>query len=342
MRRLTKLVAAAGLGAAIGIMAVTPAAAQEPIKLRVAHFLPATSPAQTKLLKPWADRIEQESGGRLKVEIYPSMQLGGKPPQLFDQVRTGVADVVWTVPGYTPGRFPKVEVFELPFVTASTAEASSQAIWEFYQKNLKEEFKDVHVLLLYAHAPGLIHTKDKLVKTLEDLQGMKIRLPTKPIGEALKALGATPVGMPVSEAYEAMSRGVVDGVTTPWEVVGPTRMNELAKNHTNTSIYTALFLFAMNQQKYESLPADLKAVIDRNSGSNIIRQTGKAWDEAETPAHEEAKKLGHAFHTLSPEEKARWVKATQPVIDAWIARTPDGKQLYEEANSLIRKYENAR
>lgn len=325
-------------GALFAFGAAGEAAAEDPIKLRVSHFLPPKSTTHVKLLQPWAERIEKESQGRIKIELYPSMQLGGKPPQLFDQVRTGVADVVWTLPGYTPGRFPKTEVFELPFVTASTAEATTQGLWDFYQKHLKDEYEDIHVLLLHAHAPGLLHLKGKTVKSMEDLSGSKIRLPTKSIGDALKALGATPVGMPVPEVYEALSRGVVDGAAIPWEVVRPLRINELSKHHTETGIYTSVFLLAMNKAKYESLPDDLKKVVDDASGGNIAAAMGKAWDEAELPGLNQAKELGHEIHSLSPEEKARWIKVTRPVIDAWIERTPNGQQLYDDAVAAIARY----
>ncbi len=315
------------------------AGAQEQVKLRISHFLSPMAPAQTKLLQPWAERVERDSGGRIKCEIYPSMQLGGKPPQLYDQVRTGVADVVWTVPGYTPGRFPVSAVFELPFVVGATAEATAQAIWTFYKKHLTDEYKDVHPLLLHCHAPGLIHMKDKVIVRMEDLQGKKIRLPTKPVGDALKLMGATPVGMPLPEAYEALSRGVADGLTVPWEVMKPQRLNELVKFHTETGLYTNVFLLGMNKQKYDGLPADLKAVIDKNSGDNFIQEIGKAWDDAELPGLQQARELGHTIVKLAPEEKARWKKTTQPVVDAWIAATPNGKALYAEAVALVAKYE---
>ena len=328
--------AALGLGLA-GLPRV--ATAQEPIKLRMSHFLSPMAPAQTKLFQPWADRVEKDSGGRIKCEIYPAMQLGGKPPQLYDQVRTGVADVIWTVPGYTPGRFPLSAVFELPFVVGSSALATAQAIWEFYKAHLRDEYKDVHPLLLHCHAPGLVHMKDKLVTRMEDLHGKKLRLPTKPVGDALKLMGAIPVGMPLPEAYEALSRGVADGVTVPWEVMKPQRLNELVKFHTVTGLYTNVFLMAMNKAKYDSLPPDLKAVIDKNSGDNFIKEIGKAWDDAELPGLEQAKEMGHTIATLAPEEKARWKKTTQPVVDAWIANSPNGKALHDEAVALIAKYD---
>ncbi len=336
--RRTALQAGAALGlglAGLGRIAT----AQEPIKLRISHFLSAMAPIQTKLFQPWVERVTKDSGGRIQCEIYPSMQLGGKPPQLFDQVRTGVADIAWALPGYTPGRFPIAEVFELPFMTARTAEATTQAIWEFSKKHLQEEFKDVKVLLMHCHAPGLIHMKEKLVTKMEDLKGQKIRLPVRPIGDALRLLGATPIGMPLPEAYEALSRGIADGLTVPWEVMRPQRFNELVKFHTETGLYTTVFMVAMNKQKYESLPTDLKAVIDKHSGDNIVREMGKAWDDAEVPGLAQAKELGHTITALSPEEKARWQKITQPVIDAWIKKTPNGQALYEEAAALIKKYD---
>ncbi|HLT27281.1 MAG TPA: TRAP transporter substrate-binding protein [Zeimonas sp.] len=334
---LKNSLAVAGAAAVAGVAG--PLRAQEQVKLRISHFLSPMAPIQTKLFGPWAERVEKDSGGRIKCEIYPAMQLGGKPPQLFDQARTGVADIAWALPGYTPGRFPIIEVFELPFMVARTAEATTAAIWEFYNKHLKDEFKDVHVLLTHCHAPGLVHMKDALVTKMEDLRGKKLRLPTKPVGDALKLLGATPVGMPLPEAYESLSRGVVDGLTVPWEVMRPQRLNELVKYHTATGLYTTVFMVVMNKQKYESLPADLKAVIDKNSGSNIVQEMGKAWDDAELPGLEQAKEMGHTITELSPEEKARWKKVTQPVVDAWIQKTPNGKDLYEEAVALIAKYD---
>ena len=130
-----------------------PGAEAQEVTLKVHHFLPPPSVTHSKFIKPWADKVEADSGGRIKVDIYPAMQLGGKPPQLFDQVRDGVADVVWTVAGYTAGRFPMIEVFELPFVPGS-AEATSQAAQSFYETYARDEFADVHPLMVHVHAPA--------------------------------------------------------------------------------------------------------------------------------------------------------------------------------------------
>lgn len=336
-RSILRSLAALACLAVAGAAALPAQAAEPEVTLKVAHFLPATSTAQTQLIEPWAEALRQASDGRIAVEIYPSMQIGGKPPQLFDMVRTGVADVVWTLPGYTPGRFPKTEVFELPFMVPS-AEAGTLALWDYYERHLTEEYAEVHPLLLHVHAPGALHMREAEVTTLEDLEGRKIRLPSKPIGQALAALGAVPVGMPVPDTYEALSRGVVDGALLPWEVVGPLRVNELVTHHLESDLYTATFLFAMNKDTYENLPEDLRQIVDTHSGAALAETAGAAWDAAEEPARAQAEEMGHSFHTLTPEQRERWVTKAQPVVDAWIARTENGQALYDDARALVDKY----
>ncbi|MCW8890684.1 MAG: TRAP transporter substrate-binding protein [Sedimenticola sp.] len=315
------------------------------VELKVHHFLPTPATAHAQFIQPWADKVMKESNGRIDIKIYPAMQLGGKPPQLFDQVRDGVADIVWTVPGYTRGRFPLTEVFELPFV-AGSAEATSQAAWVFYEKYMKEEYKDVHPIMIHTHAPGQFHMRDKPIMSLADLKNTKVRAPTRTINEALKYIGATPVGMPVPAVPQALSKGVVDGAMLPYEVTLPLKAHELVKYHTEfggeSGIYTTMFLFAMNKAKYESLPADLKQVIDNNSGIALSKQIGHVWDEADNPGRDAAKKRGNIINVIEGEELERWKVATQPVIDDWIKSTNeqglDGKQMYEEARMLVKKY----
>ncbi len=325
-------------------LAALPAAAQD-VTLKVQHFLPPASPTQTQFIKPWADALAAESNGRIKVEIFAAMALGGRPPQLYDQAKDGVADVVWTLPGYTAGRFPKSEVFELPFMAAS-AEATAQATQEFYEKHLRDEFKDVHVLVLHAHAPGSFFTVSKPILAVDDLKGLKIRAPTRVMNETLKALGATPVGMPVPELPQALSRGVVDGAAIPFEVALPLKAHEMVKHVTeipgSRGFYTSTFLYAMNKAKYDSLPADLKKVIDNNSGMALAKKVGKIWDDVEKPGRDAAMAAKVAFHQMPPAEVAKMHTATQPVIDAWIkemdGKGANGKALVEDARAMIAKY----
>ncbi len=187
---------------------------------------------------------------------------------------------------------------------------------------MQDEYKDVHPILIHTHAPGEFHMRDKPVKTLADLQNAKVRAPTRTINEALNILGATPVGMPVPAVPQALSKGVVDGAMLPYEVTLPLKVHELVKYHTefggDQGIYTTVFLFGMNKAKYDSLPADLKRVIDNNSGLALAKQIGAIWDQADNPGREAAKKAGNQFNTIEGEELERWKQASQPVVDNWI------------------------
>jgi TRAP-type C4-dicarboxylate transport system substrate-binding protein len=345
MSRIVKsLCAAAVVGAALFAGPVAPVQAQE-VTLRVHQFLPPQAPVPKNFIAPWAAKVEKESGGRIKVELYPSMQLGGSPPSLYDQARDGVVDIIWTLTGYTPGRFPGTEAFELPFFPAS-AEATSQAAWKFYEKHLTEEFKDVHLIAVHTHGPGLLHVKGSGVETLEDMQGLKLRGPTRQANALLSALGATPVGMPVPAMPEALAKGVIDGTVVPWEVTTPLKVAELVDSHTYFSgtrgLYTSFFVFAMNKARYEALPGDLKAVLDANSGIETSKWVGRVMDEGDAPGIEVAKKSGNKMIMLDEAEVARWKAAAAPVVDAWIeemkAKGYDGAALVADAKALIAEY----
>jgi TRAP-type C4-dicarboxylate transport system substrate-binding protein len=331
---------AATLAGGIALSAFN-ASAQE-VTLKAHHFLSAKHNTHAKVLKPWADKIETESKGRIKIQIYPSMQLGGKPPQLLDQVRDGVADIVWALPGYTPGRYPKVAAFELPFMV-STAEATSQALQEYFEKNARDEFKDVHVLWFHTHARGFFHTREALIKTAADLNGKKMRAPNRGIGTAMEKMGAASIFMPVPALPEALSKGVVDGATLPWEIVPALKVNELAPYHTEIGgkrgLYTAVFVFAMNKAKYDALPADLKKILDDNSGLAMSKSTGKIWDEGEQAGIDVSKKSGNEIFTLPDAEIAKIKEMTKGVTEKWIVDMgADGQKLYDDANGLLDKY----
>ncbi len=315
--------------------------AQE-VTLKAHHFLSTKHNTHAKVLQPWAEKIAKESNGRIKIDIYPSMQLGGKPPQLLDQARDGVADIVWALPGYTPGRYPKIAAFELPFMV-SNAEATSQAVQEFYETYAKDEFKDLHVLWFHTHARGFFHTRKGLIKTAADISGKKMRAPNRGIGTALQALGAAPVFMPVPALPEALSKGVVNGTVLPWEIVPALKINELAPYHSEIGgargLYTAVFVFAMNKAKYDGLPADLKKILDDNSGISMSKATGKIWDTAEQTGIDVSKESGNEIFTMPDSEVAIIKDKTKGVTAKWIADMGgDGQKLYDAANALLDKY----
>jgi TRAP-type C4-dicarboxylate transport system substrate-binding protein len=337
-----KLLGAVG-AAAVAAFCAAPAFAQE-VTLKLHQFLPAQANVPKLILDVWADNVEESSGGRIKVDRFPSMQLGGKPPELMDQAIDGVADIVWTVVGYTPGRYPSTEVFELPFMMTN-ARAVSHAYWEMFDKHMKDtEFKDVKILGTWVHGPGMIHTADP-VETPEDLEGMKIRGGGRSVNALLTELGATPVGMPVPAIPEGLSKGVIDGTTIPWEVTAALKVPELVENHTEftgKALYTLTFVLAMNKEKYESLPDDLKKAIDDNSGLEFSVFAGGTQADSDGPSREMALDLGNNVITLDEDQTAIWRERAQPIYDQWIAdmkeKGIDGAALIEEASGLIEKY----
>lgn len=314
------------------------------VTLRLHHFLPPVSNAHVNVLTPWAKKIEADSNGAVSIRIYPSMQLGGAPPQLFDQARDGVVDIVWTLPGYTAGRFPKLETFELPFVATRSGVTNSKAVQEFAVQHAADELREVHLLFAWANDHGVIHST-RPIHRLEDLQGTKIRFPTRLAGEALKALGAGAVGMPVPQIPESMAQRVIDGAVVPWEVVPALKLQELVGHHTEfpgtPTFYTSTHTLVMNRGRYEGLPGELRQVIDAASGLAGSALAGAAWDKAGVAAREQAAKRGNEIFVLPEEEVARWREATRPVTAAWVAARPDGVQLLEAANALIAKHSKA-
>jgi TRAP-type transport system periplasmic protein len=339
---LVKLAATAAL--ALPLLA-GPTVAQE-VTLRLHSFLPPPANPVKTFLKPWIAKVLKESGGRLKVQYYPSMQLGGKPPQLMDQVKDGVVDMIFSLPGYTAGRFPRLEVFELPLVHTNPL-ATTLAIQDFQKKHLQEEFKDYKVLLLNCHAGSMFMSK-KPIRRLKDIRGMKIRTATRAGGWLLAEIGAVPIGAPLPKIPQMLSKGVISGAMLPFEIAPAIKMQELVSNFTTLEgnqprMNTSTFAFLMNKASYAKLPADLKKVIDNNSGDNIARAAGENWAAIELPAGKlMASKKKNKFHTLPAADVAELHKAAKPVIDRWLkemkGRGIDGAALLADARAMVAKH----
>jgi TRAP-type C4-dicarboxylate transport system substrate-binding protein len=336
------LIAAAILGSAVGVRA-----AEVPeVILKVHHFLPPQATQQRLLLQPWCDKLAKDSNNKLKCQIYPAMQLGGSPPQLYDQARDGVADVTFVLAGYVANRFPRMEVFDLPFMMTN-AEATSKAAWEYYEKFDKDEFAETHLLALNVHGPGNIYTVNKKIEKMADLRGLKLRAPTRQTNKMLAMMGATPVGMPVPQVPEAISKGVIDGAVVPYEVAPAIKLNELVKHVAETdrsynALYTTVFVLAMNKAKYDSLPPALKKVLDADSGLELSGQFGKAMMEGDVPGKEKVVSSGVEVNVIPKAELENWKKATDQLDDDWVkdmnAKGADGKALLQGAKDLIKKY----
>lgn len=332
---------AAGLTLALG---ASLASAQT--LLKVHHFLPSGAYAHQSLIQPWCSKIEKESGGELKCQIYPAMQLGGTPPQLMDQVRDGVADVVWAVPTYTAGRYIKSEVFELPFM-ATTARQGSQALWDYVQANAMDEYKGVQPIFMHVTEGYLIHSS-KPIKTIADFKGAKIRTATRISARTVSALGGSPVQMPLGQVPDALSKGVVDGVLVPWEALPATKLHEIVKHHTDTDhnaprLVNTIFMFGMNKAKYDSLTPKQRKVIDDNSGRAASQWAGGVFDDSMNFTVKLARDRGNNISTLPADELARWQTATASVETGWLKDAgSNSAQLLAAARALLVKYAPAK
>ena len=342
--RKTFLTAIAGAA----VLATSASAFAADVTLRFHQMLPPQATIPSKAIKPWAEKVEKESGGRIKIQQFNAMALGGKPPELFDQAKDGVVDIIWTVLGYTPGRFPKAEAFELPF-SVGKAEPGSRAFQASVAMYARDEFMDVTLIAVHVHGPGLIHSKDPVNK-LEDMKGMRLRGGSRVINVMLEQLGAVPVGMPVPAVGEALSKGVISGTTIPWEVVPALKVQQIVKNHTGFTgakgLYTQTFAVAMNKAAYDKLPADLKKVIDNNSGDMAAAMFGRAMDQGDIGGLGLAQKAGNNIITLDAAETQRWQRAAAGTRALWYKEVAekgiDGPKLAAEAAALIDKYSAAK
>lgn len=341
-RTLIKLAGAAIAAPALGRFA----RAQAQVVLKLHHFFSPLSSVHAKFLVPWAKNVGVASEGRIRIDLFGAMQLGGVPSELYDQARDGVADIVLTLPGMTPGRFPLVETFELPFVAGKRALANARAVQEFADANLKDEFRAVQPLCVCAHDQGLIHA-NRAIATMDDLKELKVRPSTRMGVEALKALGASVAPVPISQVGQAFSQKLLDGCVLPWDAAAAVKVHELVKFHAEVAntptLSTSTYILAMNRAKYAALPPDLKKTIDENSGDAAATMVGRMWDDQAVGIEDMVRKRGNTVTAIVAEEAARWRNMTEPVIETWIKqirmRSVDGAKMIETARSLVAKYE---
>lgn len=329
------------LGSAALALASTAATAQD-FTFSIHHFLSPKAATQTMLLEPWVKSVQEASDGRIAFEIFPSMSLGGAPPELYSQVRDGVADLIWTVPGYTPGVFPRLEVFELANVHAGNAEATNRAIQDMMSE-LEADFEDVHPILVHVHSGNALHLASETVESIDDFAGLKIRSPSRTGAWMVEALGAEPVGMPVPALPQALSKNTVDAGLIPFEVAIPLRLAELTTSSVQLDqggrFGTSTFLFAMNKDSYNSLPADLQKVIDDHSGAALAVEMGVAWDGIEPVGIKIAEDAGNTVTSLSAEATAAFDAPFEAVAQRWVSEATeagiDGAGLLAAAQAAV-------
>ena len=337
MRRVLRGLA----GVTLGLAAASSVQAQD-VTLTVHHFLSPTSATHTRFIEPWAKRVEAQSQGRIQIKVFPSMTLGGRPPELYRQVRDGTADIVWTLIGYTPGVFPRSEVFELPTIHGGSARATNLAIQETFAL-LADDYADLKPILVHVHAGNALHLRTHPVRALADVRGLKLRTPSRTGALMIDVWGAEPVGMPVPALPQALSKGVVDGALVPFEIMLPLKLQDLTRYSVEgadgSRFGTSVFLFAMNKQRYQTLPDDLRAVIDANAGAMIAEEVGRLWDSIEAPGKAAQTASGGEVIALDGPTKAQFDRAGEAVVARWIVEADgnglDGQALVEAARAAV-------
>ena len=340
-----RTLARGSLVAAAFALAASGATAQE-FTFKLHHLLSAKAPAQTKMLEPWAKKIEDASNGRVKIDIYPSMSLGGKPPQLVRQVRDGVVDIIWTVNGYTPGLFPRTEVFELPFIHTNNPAATNLAMYDMFNDDLADDYKGMKVMFLHVHAGQAIHMVDKEIRKPADFEGLKIRIPTRTGAWIIEALGASPVAMPVPDLPQALSKKVVDGAFIPWEIIPPLKLQELTEYQIEgadkTRVGTTTFQVSMNQDKWNSLPEDIQKIFMDASNEAWWKEVGAIWSASDDFGIKMATDAGNKHIMLTQEETDAFKAKLEPVVARWVeevtAQGIDGQGLVDKARELVAKH----
>ena len=333
IKRISMFFWAVVLGITLTATSVLSAEAK-PIKLTFSIFFPPTH-GQTKAAMNWAKEIEKLTNNKVQITVFPGGTLT-KAPQCYDGVVKGISDLGFSLFAYTRGRFPVMAAVDLP-MGYPDGKVASRVAQEFAKTFNPKELSDVKVLYLHAHGPGLLHTK-KPVKKLEDLKGMKIRA-TGLSAKIVEALGGVPVAMPQGGTYEALKKGVVEGTFGPMEVLKGWKQAEVIKYTTECySVgYTTTFFVVMNLDKWNALPADIQKVFDEVS-DKYTDIHGNVWDSTDQEGRKYTLSLGNEILSLSDEESARWRKAVEPVINDYIANTPDGDKYVEKIKALIKQY----
>lgn len=309
----------------------------EVITLRFAHFMTATDSINTEGFEPWAKKIEEDSNGRIKVEIYPSATLS-KPGAAYDAAAKGTVDIAMQVQGYTAGRFPLTQIVELPGI-ANTAEEQTCILHKLYDDGvISGEYEDTHMLALMGSGQGALHTVNTPIRVPADMKGLRIRQPSTVASHIIEATGAAPVGIPASDAYTSLQRGVIDGLSFTWQPVQAFRLDELLSNHTNIPFSNSSFIMTMNTDKYNSLPDDLKKVIDDNSGKVLSENIAQIFDKSNAEALAAAIAKGDTMIDIpDPLNDPAWrdvlLKGTQSYLDELAGNGLDGESVYEKTKA---------
>lgn len=308
----------ASLGAVLGSVAASAPAAAQTTELRLSTFVPPVHVIARELITPWIADLAKETNGELKVTLYPSMQLGGSPPQLFRQAVDGVVDLVFTLPGYTSPAFPRSQMIELPGLKPDGI-AATNLMWDLMDPYLLPEYKGVKVIALWGAEDAGLMTRSKPIRSMDDVKGLRMRSPSAAQAKQLEKMGATPIAQPITQVYPSMERGVIDGAMVPFTTILDFRLGEVARHYTIAGplFGRSLFLIAMNQRKYDSLPQRHRQAIDKLSGRALSLKGTEIYIKRAEQAVASVRGKAEVIEFGAAEQKR--VGATlSPLIDEWI------------------------
>jgi TRAP-type transport system periplasmic protein len=342
VRRRTVIAIAATFAGVLAFAPCSPASAQQPIELKVAHFLPTANGMHKDFVEPWSRQLEACSHNKVKVTIYPAGTQLANIGRLYDEVSSGVVDVALGLAGIPAGRLNRLRLMELPFMV-QTADAASRTLWDLHDL-IKPDFPNMKVLALFATNAGQIHMVKKRVRNTDDLKGMRIRFPSDAVKDMLSYLGAVPVGLPPGAVYENMEKGVIDGAVFTWDAMDSFKLAEVTKYHLDAKAYVATFWFAMNEKRFDSLPKDVQACISKQSGATLAAKFGTWWNEWDAPGLKLVKEKKHPIDELSAAQRTKWREILKPMIDKYIANVEskgvkNARDIYNKMREQVATYE---
>lgn len=315
MTKLARAFIALILGTATLAGVAPPSQAQE---LRLSTFVSPVHVIYREILIPWAQEVAKATNGEVKVTLYPSLQLGGKPPELFRQAQDGVVDIVFTLPGYTSPAFPRTQMIELPGLKPDGL-AATNMMWDLLDPYLLPEYEGTKVIALWGAEDAGLMTRAKPIRSLDDFKGMRMRTPSAEQAKQLEVIGAVPIAMPITEVYQGLERGVIDGAMMSFSTIPDFRLGEVAKTYTipGPLFGRSSFLIAMNKKKYESLSPKARTAIDRLSGRDLSIEATKVYLKRSAEGVASVRDKAQVIE-LTAEEQKRIAALLRPIVADWI------------------------
>jgi TRAP-type C4-dicarboxylate transport system substrate-binding protein len=333
-QRITGIAAAVALGFGAGAQAQT--------ELKFTTFVPPTHGFAVDVLEPLGKEIEKRSGGKVTVRVFAGNSPFGKVENQADQVKQGVTDLAFGLNGIPRGRYPRTSIMEMPFV-AESADSASKALWAMLPDLLAEDYRDFKPIALHCHNPGLFHTRDKSLKTIADVKGLRMRAPNPPTQALLAYLGATPVGMPPGQVYENIEKGVIDGAVFPWDAIKGFRLENILKHHLDARVYTSCFHLVMSPKRYAELAPEVQKAIDATTGQALTDKFGAWWNRWDQAGLDAVKPLNHEIVRVDDATREKWRADLKPVLDGELAKLEkegiaNARAIYDEMRRQVARF----